>query len=180
MNIIKQTGLKIQNKLRVYGTWSQEWQFKLVSRICIVSMLGYLTICVEMDMTHLIVLSKPSTVVAFILVYCTVAYPQCDGHSTSISACGVWGERVNVQVSRRETHTHIHLEQVKVEILFCILKKKNYILYFKLTTFQNSHIQLFFQYFISLKYYFPIHFFFIIFPKSSASSIVPHQNLGNP
>ena len=32
------------------------------------------------------------------------------GHSTSISACGVWGIRVGIQVSRREFHTHIHLD----------------------------------------------------------------------
>ena len=31
----------------------------------------------------------------------------CDGHSTSINACGVWGAKVGVQVSRRELHTHI-------------------------------------------------------------------------
>ena len=34
------------------------------------------------------------------------AYPWCDGHSTSISACGVWEARARVQVSRRELHTH--------------------------------------------------------------------------
>ena len=40
----------------------------------------------------------------------TTAHLWCDGHSTSISAYGVWGARVGVQVSRRETHTHIHLD----------------------------------------------------------------------
>ena len=30
-------------------------------------------------------------------------------HSTSISACGVWGVRIGVQVSRRKLYTHIHL-----------------------------------------------------------------------
>ena len=28
----------------------------------------------------------------------TTAYPWCDGHSTSISACRVWGVRARVQV----------------------------------------------------------------------------------
>jgi len=37
------------------------------------------------------------------------ALPWCDGHSTSISVCGVWGVRARVQVSRRKLHTHIHL-----------------------------------------------------------------------
>ena len=40
----------------------------------------------------------------------TAVHPWCDGHSTSISAYGVWGVRAGVQVSRREFHTHIHLD----------------------------------------------------------------------
>ena len=39
----------------------------------------------------------------------TIVHPWCGGHSTSINACGVWGVRVGVQVSRREFHTYIHL-----------------------------------------------------------------------
>ena len=39
----------------------------------------------------------------------TTAYPWYDGHSTNISACGVWRARVEVQVSKREPHTHIYL-----------------------------------------------------------------------
>ena len=39
-------------------------------------------------------------------------------------ACGVWEARVEIQVSRREFHTHIHLDYVKVKFLSCI--KKNY------------------------------------------------------
>ena len=35
----------------------------------------------------------------------------------------MWGARAGVQVSRRELHTHIHLDKVKVEILSCIQKK---------------------------------------------------------
>ena len=40
----------------------------------------------------------------------TAAYPWCDGHSTSINACGVWGERAEIQVFRSNFHTHIHLD----------------------------------------------------------------------
>ena len=40
----------------------------------------------------------------------TTAHPWCDGYSTSISTYGVWGARVGVQVSKRELHTHIHLD----------------------------------------------------------------------
>ena len=52
----------------------------------------------------------------------TTAHPWCDGHSTSISACGVWGVgvRAEVQVSRRELHTHIHIDYVRVEFISCI------------------------------------------------------------
>ena len=53
-----------------------------------------------------------------------IAYPWCDGHFTSISACGVWRARAGVQVSRRELYTHIHLDYTRVEILSCIRKKK--------------------------------------------------------
>ena len=54
----------------------------------------------------------------------TTAHPWCDGHSTSISACGVWGVRAGVQVTRRELHTYIHLNWVRVEFLSCKKKKK--------------------------------------------------------
>ena len=47
-----------------------------------------------------------------------------DNHSTSINACEVWRAIVGIQVSKREFHTHIHLDWTKVEFLFCILKKK--------------------------------------------------------
>ena len=47
----------------------------------------------------------------------TIAYPWCDGHFTSISACGMWEVRAGVQVFRRELHTNIHLDQVRVEFL---------------------------------------------------------------
>ena len=40
----------------------------------------------------------------------TTAQPWCDGHSTSISACGVWGVRDVVRVFRKELYTHIHLD----------------------------------------------------------------------
>ena len=37
--------------------------------------------------------------------------------------------RGRVQVFRREFHTHIHLDQIKIEILSCIKKKKNIYIY---------------------------------------------------
>ena len=42
------------------------------------------------------------------------AHPWCDGHSTSISTC---------RVSKRELHTHIHLDYVRVEF-YLVSKKK--------------------------------------------------------
>ena len=54
----------------------------------------------------------------------TTAHLWCDGHSISINACGMWGARAGVQASKRELHTHIYLNQVRVEILSCIKKKK--------------------------------------------------------
>ena len=36
----------------------------------------------------------------------------------------VWEARVGIQVSKRELHTHIHLDYAKIEFLSCI--KKNY------------------------------------------------------
>ena len=50
---------------------------------------------------------------------------RCGGHSTSINACRVWVARAGVQVSRREFHTHIHLDYVRLEILSCIKKVNN-------------------------------------------------------
>ena len=54
----------------------------------------------------------------------TTAHAWCDGHSTSISACGVWEVRAEVKVSMREFHTHIYLDWVLVEFLSSIKKKK--------------------------------------------------------
>ena len=52
-------------------------------------------------------------------------------HSTSTYGCGVWGIKAGVQVSKREFHTHIHLDYVKVEFYLVSKKKKNlYILEF--------------------------------------------------
>ena len=45
-------------------------------------------------------------------------------HSTSISAYKVWGARTEIQISKRELHTHIHLDYVRIEILYCKNKKK--------------------------------------------------------
>ena len=53
-----------------------------------------------------------------------VAHPWFGGYSTSIYDCGVWGVRAGIQVSRREFHTHIHLDWTRVKLLSCIKKKK--------------------------------------------------------
>ena len=53
----------------------------------------------------------------------TIAYPWCDGHSTSISACEVWEARVgvlNLQEGASHTYT-LRLGQSKNSILY---KKK--------------------------------------------------------
>ena len=36
--------------------------------------------------------------------------PWYDGYSRSINACGVWGVKIEVHVSRREFRIHIHLD----------------------------------------------------------------------
>ena len=56
--------------------------------------------------------------------YVTTAHPWCGGHLTNINDCGVLGVRVGVKVSKKELHTHIHLDYAKIEILSCKKKKK--------------------------------------------------------
>ena len=51
------------------------------------------------------------------------AYSWCDSHFTSISVCRIWGIRAGVQVSRKEFHTYIHVDYVRVKFLFYIKKK---------------------------------------------------------
>ena len=51
----------------------------------------------------------PSTVLKSYSIYLT-SHTWCNGHSTSINACEVWGVRTGVQVFRRELHTHIYLD----------------------------------------------------------------------
>ena len=51
-------------------------------------------------------------------------YPWCSNYFININACGVLGARFGVQVFRREIHTYIHLDYVRVEILSYIKKKK--------------------------------------------------------
>ena len=58
-----------------------------------------------------------------------IAHPWCGDHSTSINACGVWGVRTRVQVSKREFHTHVHLNYTRVEILSYIKKKNSWLRY---------------------------------------------------
>ena len=48
----------------------------------------------------------------------------CDGYSTIISTYRVWGARVRDQVFRRELHTYIHLDYIRVKFMSFFLKKK--------------------------------------------------------
>ena len=53
-----------------------------------------------------------------------IAHFWCDGHSSSISICGVWGVKAEIQVTRRRLYTYIHLDWVRVKFLSYIIKKK--------------------------------------------------------
>ena len=55
--------------------------------------------------------------------YVTTVHSWCGGLSTSINTCEMWGPRAEIQLSRREFHTHIYLDYTKVKILSCINKK---------------------------------------------------------
>ena len=54
----------------------------------------------------------------------TTTHCWCDSHFTNINAYEVWGVRVGIQVFRKEFHTYIHLNYIRVEFLSCIKKKK--------------------------------------------------------
>ena len=41
--------------------------------------------------------------------YFTIAYIWCDGHFISISVYGMWRIKVEIQVSKKEFHTHIYI-----------------------------------------------------------------------
>ena len=53
----------------------------------------------------------------------TIAHHWYNSHFISINTCGC-EVRTGVQVSKRELHTHIHLDYVRVEFLSCINKNK--------------------------------------------------------
>ena len=55
---------------------------------------------------------------------CTV-HSWCSDHSTSVNACGVQRASARIQVSRKEFHTHIHLDQDRLR------QSRNSILYQK-------------------------------------------------
>ena len=55
------------------------------------------------------------SIIFFFFLNVTTTHPWCDGHSTGISAYGVWGVRVRIQVSKMKLHAHIHLDSVRVE-----------------------------------------------------------------
>ena len=86
--------------------------------------------------------------VFIIFLITTITYTWCNGHFTSLNACGVQGTRVKVQVFRREPHTHIHLDQARVKILSIskkkfFLKNLDYLNIFSLISYFS--IQLIFQ-----------------------------------
>ena len=80
----------------------------------------------ENDIYHYI-FYKEEQIMSILLVVSyefTTMHSWYDGHSISISACEVWEKRTGIQVSKREFHTYIHLDYVRVKILSCIKKKK--------------------------------------------------------
>ena len=56
---------------------------------------------------------------------CTTAHFYCSGHFTNINACRVWEARARIQVSKKEFHTYIHLDYVRIKILSCIKNNNN-------------------------------------------------------
>ena len=60
-----------------------------------------------------------------IQVCCITAHHWGDGYFISISVCGVWEIKTEIQVSRRELHTQIHLEYARVECYLISKKKKS-------------------------------------------------------
>ena len=65
----------------------------------------------------------------------TTAHLCYNGYSTSMNAYELWGVRAEIQIFRKEFHTHIHLDYVNIEILSCIKKKKK----------KKSHVHKIFQ-----------------------------------
>ena len=71
----------------------------------------------------------------------TIVHPWYSGHSTNIIA---YGGKDRVKVSKKEFHTHIHLDQGKVEILSCIkikiiiINEKYYKFYFQKKILQQK------------------------------------------
>ena len=54
----------------------------------------------------------------------TTVYAWCDDHSTSISVSKVWEAKIGVRVSKRELHTYIYLDLIRVDSILN-KKKKN-------------------------------------------------------
>ena len=53
----------------------------------------------------------------------TIVYPWFDDHSTSISVSKVWEAKIGVQVFKRELHTYIYLDLVRVDSTLNKIKK---------------------------------------------------------
>ena len=57
-----------------------------------------------------------------VTIFSTTVHSWHDSHSTSISAYGVWGTKIEVQDPKREFLIYIHLNLVRVD--FYLIKKK--------------------------------------------------------
>ena len=69
-----------------------------------------------------------------VTIFSTTAHSWHDIHSTSISACGVWGAKIEVQDPKREFQIHIHLNLVRVDFYLIKKKKKFFFFFFGITT----------------------------------------------
>ena len=65
----------------------------------------------------MMIITHKVCILSIVSYFTTTVHPWCDGYSTSISACRVWGARVEIQVFRREFYTPIHLDYARIEIL---------------------------------------------------------------
>ena len=108
----------------------------------------------------------------------TTAHPWYGGHSISTNACGVWearvrvrGARVGVQVSRREVHTHLHLDQAIVEILSCIKNISPSFLHFYFPLLYTLMLQIYNPSIPSTSFYFDSSFSYFIYYKKLLFSL---------
>ena len=65
-----------------------------------------------------------------VTIFSTTVHSWHDSHSTSISAYGVWGTKIEVQDPKREFLIYIHLNLVRVDFYLITKKKKNFFFFF--------------------------------------------------